>query len=234
MHVYIYTVYTYEFEYINQTDSWAWQLLLALYLLFCVNSELQSRTYCETVLKNVPHAFDGNWQPSWFCLTFSTPKPVESNIPINSSDFPEPNQLISPNSPVESTKIPCWCALGRPLSMWIGKMLMCLGVFGQKNYAGKTFLKVWKAKSGVKPPPERGGETPSLGINKKNHYGFWVSIFFNLFFCQYLQRHPWWVALGFHTTSWSQPLVSLHRFEARKAWHEKWSFSMESPMVFGK
>ena len=29
-------------------------------LFFCVNSELQSRTYCETVLKHVPHAFDGN------------------------------------------------------------------------------------------------------------------------------------------------------------------------------
>jgi len=66
--------------------------------------------------------------------------------------------------------------------MWIGKMLMCLGVFGQKNYAGKTFLKVWKAKSGVKPPPERGGETPSLGINKKTIMDFEFPFFSTYFF----------------------------------------------------
>ena len=120
---------------------------------FCVNSELQSRTYCETVLKNVPHAFDGNWQPSWFCITFSIPKPVESNVPINSSDFRHTNWFHQiPRS--NQQKSLADALLGRPLSMWIGKMQMFLGVLESKKW-GETspWKRRWNTKLGINDKP---------------------------------------------------------------------------------
>lgn len=121
--------------------------------------------------------------PSWFCITFSIPKPVESNIPINSSDFPsQAKPTDSPNSPVESTQIPGWCALGRPLSMWIGKMLMCLGVLVKKT-RWENFPQGLESKKWGETSPWKRRWNTKLGINYKQW--FWVSIlsifFVNIF-----------------------------------------------------
>lgn len=140
--------------------------------------------------------------PSWFCITFSIPKPVESNIPINSSDFPsQAKPTDSPNSPVESTQIPGWCALGRPLSMWIGKMLMCLGVLVKKT-RWENFPQGLESKKWGETSPWKRRWNTKLGINYKQW--FWVSIL--SIFLSIFSKSPRLVALGFHTTSCLSPL----------------------------